>query len=91
MANGFTDATPAHKVLEMLLFYSIPRIDTNEIAHRLLEHFGTLANVLDASPEELKKVTNIEEYKQIVIDNAKLFEKQHSTEQQNKMEELGND
>ena len=59
MANGFTDATPPHKVLEMLLFYSIPRIDTNEIAHKLLDHFGSLANVLDATPEELKKVQGI--------------------------------
>ena len=43
-------------VLELLLFYCIPRVDTNPIAHRLLQHFGSLTAVLDANPEELEKV-----------------------------------
>ena len=42
-------------VLELLLFYCIPRKDTNPIAHRLLDHFGSLTAVLEASPEELKR------------------------------------
>lgn len=46
-------------VLELLLFYCIPRKDTNPIAHRLLEQFGSLAAVLEASPEELEKVEGI--------------------------------
>lgn len=29
-----------HNALELLLFYSLPRQDTNEIAHRLLNAFG---------------------------------------------------
>lgn len=41
--------------------------------------------------DNISYIESIEEYKQIVIDNAKLFEAQHVTEQQNKMEELGND
>ena len=48
-----------HQVLELLLFYCIPRIDTNELAHRLLERFGSLANVLEAKAEELEKVPGI--------------------------------
>lgn len=50
--DGFT----AVQVLELLLFYSVPRKDTNEIAHALLEKFGTLAQVLDANPADLEKV-----------------------------------
>jgi len=50
-----------HNVLELLLFYSIPRRDTNEIAHRLIDYFGTLVNVLEASPEELCKVEGVGE------------------------------
>ena len=46
-------------VLELLLFYCIPRADTNPIAHRLLEHFGSLPAVLEASPQELEKVEGI--------------------------------
>jgi len=47
------------QVLELLLFYCIPRQDTNPIAHRLLEHFGSFAQVIEASPEELKKVPGV--------------------------------
>ena len=46
-------------VLELLLFYCIPRKDTNPIAHRLLEQFGSLTAILEASPEELEKVEGI--------------------------------
>lgn len=40
---------PPHKILELLLFYVIPRRDTNEIAHCLMERFGSLTGVFDAS------------------------------------------
>ena len=50
--DGFTEV----QVLELLLFYSVPRKDTNEIAHALLEKFGTLAQALDANPADLEKV-----------------------------------
>lgn len=46
-------------ILELLLFYCVPRKDTNLLAHKLLERFGTLPNVLDASVEELKKVDGV--------------------------------
>ena len=46
-------------VLELLLFYCIPRVDTNPIAHRLLDYFGSLNNVLNATAEELEKVEGI--------------------------------
>lgn len=45
--------------LELLLFYCIPRIDTNELAHELLNEFGSFANVMEASVEDLKKVKGI--------------------------------
>lgn len=48
-------------VLELLLFYCIPRVDTKPIAERLLEHFGSLPQVLEASVEELQKVQGVGE------------------------------
>ena len=42
-----------HELLEVLLYYAIPRRDTNELAHRLMEQFGSLQGVLSASPQEL--------------------------------------
>ena len=45
-----------HEALELLLYYAIPRADTNPIAHRLLERFGSLSGVLEAAPDELLKI-----------------------------------
>ncbi len=50
-----------HEVLELLLYYAIPRRDTNEMAHQLIERFGSLNGVLNAAPEELQKVSGIGE------------------------------
>ncbi len=50
-----------HQVLEMLLFYAIPRKDTNVIAHRLIDKFGTLQNVLEADYNDLIEVEDIAE------------------------------
>ena len=55
--DNFTDI----QVLELALFYCIPRKDTNPIAHALLDHFGSLSQVLEASVEELQKVPGIGE------------------------------
>lgn len=49
------------QVLELLLFYCIPRQDTNPIAHVLLDRFGSLAQVLEAPTSELMKVPGIGE------------------------------
>lgn len=45
-----------HEVLELLLFYAIPRGDVNPLAHRLLDTFGSLANVLEAETPDLCRV-----------------------------------
>lgn len=55
--EGFED----HHLLELLLFYAQPRQDTNELAHRLIDHFGSLAGVFEASPEALMAVKDVGE------------------------------
>jgi len=42
-----------HQALEMLLFYCYPRQDTNAIAHRMINAYGTLHNLLEASPKDI--------------------------------------
>lgn len=61
--DGFTDI----QALELLLFYSIPRQDTNPVAHELLKHFGSLSQVLEAPPEELMKVGGIKEHSAVLL------------------------
>jgi DNA repair protein RadC len=48
-----------HNALELLLFYAVPRADTNRLAHALIERFGSLANVFDAGAKELTAVDGI--------------------------------
>ena len=58
LASGF-DGFADHEILEYLLFHTIQRCNTNESAHCLIETFGSLPAVLDASYEELMKVQGI--------------------------------
>ncbi|ATX82791.1 DNA repair protein RadC [Mariprofundus ferrinatatus] len=55
--DGFHD----YEVLELLLTYIIPRVDVKPVAKRLLEIFGTLAGVFDATMPELAQVRGIGE------------------------------
>lgn len=66
LAEGLDNFEP-HNVLEFLLFYSIPRQDTNEIAHRLIDRFGGVASVFDADINELLTVDGIGENSAVLL------------------------
>ncbi len=61
------DVLSPHQVLEYILFYIIPRGDVNPLAHRLLDYYGTVQNVLDANPNELMKVHGIQERSALML------------------------
>ena len=61
------DVLQDHEVLELLLFYALPRKDTNELARVLLQHFGSIAAVLEAPLEELKQVGGIGENAAVLL------------------------
>ncbi len=50
-----------HELLEMLLYACMPRKDTNPLAHRLLNQFGSLHKVLGADIRELLEVEGMGE------------------------------
>ncbi len=58
LANGLNGLS-AHRVLELLLFYAIPQGDVNPLAHRLIDHFGSLAGVFHATYEQLLEVEGV--------------------------------
>ena len=66
LARGM-EGWPDHRVLELLLFYSIPQGDVNGLAHELIERFGSLAGVLDASVDELYKVKGVGEHTAVLL------------------------
>lgn len=47
------DSFEPHEALEMILYFTIPRKDTNSIAHKLIEQFGSFHAVLEADREDL--------------------------------------
>nr|VFK20038.1 MAG: DNA repair protein RadC [Candidatus Kentron sp. LPFa] len=53
------DSFEDHQVLELVLFQVLQRRDTNPIAHRLLDRFGSLSAVLEADPRDLASVEGV--------------------------------
>ena len=81
--DGFLD----YEILETLLFYTIPRKDTKEVAKELLKEFKTLEKVLAASKDEILslKIRGISEnsyiYFKLLNDlNKKLYKEKFSKE-----------
>jgi len=71
-----------HEILEIILFSSIKRNDTNETAHRLIDKFGSLGNVLEADVEELMSVKGVgrvsAEYINIISSFRNLFRESYT-------------
>ena len=55
------DVFADHEVLEMLLFYAIPRQNVNEMAHKILNEFGNLHKVFEANPKEIQSRCGVTE------------------------------
>ncbi|MCD7727914.1 MAG: DNA repair protein RadC [Ruminococcus sp.] len=64
--NGLEAFSP-HEVLELLLFYTIPLKNTNDIAHELINRFGSLSAVFDAPVSSLCEVKNISENSAVLL------------------------
>ena len=61
------DGFEMHNALELLLFYSIPREDTNTIAHDLINRFGSLRAVFEAPIDELCTINGVGEHTATMI------------------------
>lgn len=69
--NGGAEAMPDYELLEMILFRVFPRQDTKPIAKRLIAHFGSFAEVINAPVERLKGLDGIGDR---VVDEIKLVQ-----------------
>ena len=76
------DSFENHELLELILFYAIPRKNTNETAHKLLSRFGSVKGILDANIDALTEVEDIGPNAALYIKAiAKLLSKYEYTEQ----------
>lgn len=61
------DAFSNYQVLEFLLFYAIPHKNTNEMAHLLLDRYGSLSGVFNADYYDLLSVPGIGQHTALLI------------------------
>lgn len=66
LTEGLDNFAPRN-VLELLLFYAIPQKDTNAVAHELINRFGSLVGVFDASVDDLMQINGISEHTAVLI------------------------
>lgn len=75
LTNGF-DELEEHEALELMLYYAIPRKDTNPIAHKLLDTFGSISAVFDAPVDSLIEAglsRNAAIYIKLIPDISRLY------------------
>ena len=61
------DGLEDHELVELLLFYAVPRQNTNEIAHRLINEYGRLSDILEADTENLMKIKGISKHSAVLF------------------------
>lgn len=61
------DTFEDHQVLEMLLFFCIPMKDTNELAHKMIREFGSLAGLFEADPKDISRRCGVSENTAILV------------------------
>lgn len=76
-----SDSFADHELLELLLFYALPRQNTNDIAHSLLERFGSISGVASASVDELMLVDGIGEGAAVLIKLVMSLAKRYAFEE----------
>ena len=61
--EGFHD----HELLEMLLYYAVPRGDTNPLAHKMIKEFGSLPTLAEAEPLNISRLCGVGKNTAILI------------------------
>ena len=77
-----------HEMLEMLLYYAVPRKDTNKLAHELINSFGSLSGVFDAPPHLLKSMgltTNVIVLLKLIPDMMSIYLEERERDLRNKI------
>lgn len=65
--DGNLDSFEFHQIIELLLFFTVPRRDTNELAHKLINEYGSFHNLLNAKPEDLMRRCKVSETTAVML------------------------
>ncbi|HIJ83149.1 MAG TPA: DNA repair protein RadC [Magnetococcales bacterium] len=91
LVNEGIDSFHDHEIIELLLFFSIPRRDTNKIAHHLINRYGSLSNVLDADFALLKQEHGIGDNSAYLLSSLPSIFRRYSLDKLNKSNKPLND
>lgn len=61
------DSFAPHEILEVLLYYTKKRENTNPLAHELIKDFGSLSGVIDADAKDLLNINGVGEQTVVLI------------------------
>lgn len=78
--NHGLDTFSEHQVLETALFFALPHVDTNEMAHHLINRAGSFVRVFDLPIEELMKVKGIKDNAATFIKFLSAFSKYYANQ-----------
>ena len=67
LKEGGLGSFEEHQALEFLLFYALPRKDTNELAHNLLDAFGSIKKLFAADVNDIAKIKGMGMHSAILI------------------------
>lgn len=59
--NDSGESLENHELLELLLYYALPRVNTNDVAHELIATFGSIGGVFEADTQMLVQVKGVGE------------------------------
>jgi len=82
LIEGLDNFEP-HNVLELMLFFVLPQVDTNDIAHELINRFGSFEAVFNAPIEELIKITGVKHHAATFLKLLPEFSRYYAQEQAN--------
>ena len=87
LRDGLSNFEP-HNVIELILFYALPYKDTNDVAHAIMEHFGSISAVFDAPVSELVKVKGVSEHTAILFKMIPALFSRYSDDKNSDVNEL---
>lgn len=73
-----------HELLEVLLYYSIPRKDTNSLSHKIISEYGSLINALEADPDDMVKRLKVSQRTALLISLIPEFISRYNSKKWNK-------